>query len=319
MDKKKNISINSNQIISEAIKRISLRGVVNGKTGAVYGTGMVVGYVAKIHQDGALAGTIDVKEYAVGSNLVSGDEMVGYHEGVLLSAIQDNRNGTVIIPKLYSEVVLSTDSDTNTEYVSMFSQVDVVNIDGFQQVSVGVREREEFDVNGDKDICELEETGVYARTTYTKDAISSDVRSNDGESDSHSIVIVGGGRVERNIGDGKTVSVEDVDGVHIEHGESTIEAIDDLVSVSQGSSTIKVTDGTVFVGSDSNTDDAVLGGALCDVLSDLCDYLSQVKVTTQCGPQPFINMSQFIMLKSKIKAAKSAHNNFLTQKVKIQK
>ncbi len=119
--------MNSNAIIRDAIRRIALKGIVNNATGAVRGTGRVSGYVAKIHDDESdeLFGTIDVQEYvqlAVDEN----DEMqMGYHEGVLLSAIQDNSKGYVIVPKLYSEVLVSHDSDSGTEYVSMYSHVDL--------------------------------------------------------------------------------------------------------------------------------------------------------------------------------------------------
>ena len=53
--------LQSNQIIRDAIRKIALRGIVSPNTGAVRGTGKVTGYVAKIHKDGELAGTVDVK------------------------------------------------------------------------------------------------------------------------------------------------------------------------------------------------------------------------------------------------------------------
>ena len=86
-----------------------------------------------------------------------------------------------------------------------------------------------------------------------------------------------------------------------------------------GGSKVKVEDGTVYLGSDSGTDDAVLGGQLADILMDIVGYISQIKTTTQLGPQPPLNMAQFIALKSKINSFKSSHSGFLTKKVQVQK
>ncbi|MBO5012489.1 MAG: hypothetical protein J6C57_00440, partial [Paludibacteraceae bacterium] len=145
MTKKKHPDLSSNQIIREAIQKIALHGLVNKSTGTIRDTGKTVGFVAKIHTDGELAGTIDVQEYYSLSMESNDDKKIGYHEGVYLSALQDNANGLLIIPKLYSEVVISIDPETKTEYVSMFSHVDVIQLDSHDTITVGVREREEFD------------------------------------------------------------------------------------------------------------------------------------------------------------------------------
>ena len=63
MTKKKHPDLSSNQIIREAIQKIALHGLVNKSTGTIRDTGKTVGFVAKIHTDGELAGTIDVQEY----------------------------------------------------------------------------------------------------------------------------------------------------------------------------------------------------------------------------------------------------------------
>ena len=152
MTKKKHPDLSSNQIIREAIQKIALHGLVNKSTGTIRDTGKTVGFVAKIHTDGELAGTIDVQEYYSLSMESNDDKKIGYHEGVYLSALQDNANGLLIIPKLYSEVVISIDPETKTEYVSMFSHVDVIQLDSHDTITVGVREREEFD-EGSHRVC----------------------------------------------------------------------------------------------------------------------------------------------------------------------
>lgn len=321
MSKSNFSELQSNQLIRDAIRKIALRGVVSNDTGAVKGTGKVTGYVAKIHKDGELAGTVDVQEYTTLAMDEAGDMQMGYHEGVLISALQDNSKGMVIIPKMYSEVVLSQDPETGTEYVSMFSHVDVIQLDSHDTISVGVKEREEFKVDDEDspDVDELEETGVFTNTIYKKDSIVSEVQAAKDDKNSHVKQTMDGTQIKQEIGDNKTNITADGKGVHIDHDKTKLELGDSEATMTQGSSKIKVTDGTVYVGSDSGTDDAVLGGALADVLMDLCGYLAQVKTTTQLGPQPFINMAQFVALKSKIQAAKAAHNNFLTKKVQIQK
>lgn len=312
--------LQSNQIIRDAIRKIALRGIVSPDTGAVRGTGKVTGYVAKIHKDGELAGTVDVQEYTQLAMDEAGEMKMGYHEGVLISALQDNSQGMVIIPKMYSEVVVSKDADTGVEYVSMFSHVDVIQLDSHESVVIAVREREEYQADDEEghDVEELEPTGVYAKTSYTKDTISTQVVGEADNDEKTTQQLINGGSAVLNAA-GKTIVTSDAQGHHVTHDKTKLELGDSEATLQQDSSKVKVTNGTVYVGSDSGTDDAVLGGALCDVLMDLCGYLAQVKTTTQLGPQPFINMAQFIALKSKIQSAKASHSNFLTKKVQIQK
>ena len=93
-DKKKHLTDHSsNEMIREAIRSIALKGIVNRQTGIVRGTSKVTGFVAKIHtdEDDELFGTIDVQEYADWSIAESEDAKIGYHEGVLLTAIQSKK------------------------------------------------------------------------------------------------------------------------------------------------------------------------------------------------------------------------------------
>ena len=171
MSKNKRPDLSSNQAIRDAIRKIAWHGIIN-QDGVLKDTGKVTGYVAKIHTDGELAGTVDVQEYYSLSMEETEDKKIGYHEGVYLSALQDNSKGLLIIPKLYSEVTISIDPETKTEYVSMFSHVDVIQLDSHETITVGVTEREEFDESDENspDIQDLEETGVFSKTTYLKDS-----------------------------------------------------------------------------------------------------------------------------------------------------
>lgn len=311
--------ISNNQAIREAIQKIAWRNMINKDTGAVNGTAKVTGYVAKINTEGDLAGTIDVQEYV---NLAVEEEngvKMGYHEGVLLSAIQDNSNGYVIIPKMYSEVIVSQDPDSGAEYVSMFSHVDMIQLDSHETVIVEVKEREKFDESDEDgpDVHELEETGVMSKTTYLKDSIISEVHNT---KDSHaSTVGLTGEKFTASIDDKETVFEIDKSQIHMkrDNAESTIQS--DKIIDKVGSSSVTVEDGTVHLGSTSGTDNAVLGKELASILSDFLGYMGQMMTTTMMGPQAPLNMASFIALKAKVDAYKASGSGFLTKKVMVQK
>lgn len=315
----KKSDLSCNQTIREAIQKIALHGVVNRSTGVIRNNEKTTGYVVKVHTDGELAGTIDVQEFL---NLsIEGDEdtKIGYHEGVYLSAIQDNSNGMVIIPKMYSEVTIVTDPATQIEYVSMFSHVDIIQLDSHEKVLIGVTEREEYQPDDEEgpDIDELEETGVHAQTVYTKDAITTDVQGEDSSAhvthtlDSKQIAVV--------VGEDKSSQTIDQEKIQLKHGDSEVILKDDSNVMKHGDSSVTIKNKTVFIGSESGVDDAVLGSELATILMDMLDYMSQIKTTTQLGPQPPLNMAQFIALKTKINSFKNSHSGFLTKKVQIQK
>lgn len=317
--KNKRPDISSNQAIREAIRRIAWRNMINRDTGAVKGTAKITGYVAKINTEGDLAGTVDVQEYV---NLAVKEEngvKIGYHEGVLLSAIQDNSNGYVVIPKRYSEVIVSQDPDTGAEYVSMFSHVDMIQLDSHESVVVEVKEREKFDDSDEEspDIHELEETGVMSKTTYLKDSITSEVHN---EKDAHiSEVQLAGDNLSISIDDKATSLEVNKDKIYVkrENAETTIQS--DKIIDKVGGSSVTVEDGTVHLGSTSGTDNAVLGKELASVLSDFLGYMGQMMTTTMLGPQAPLNIASFIALKAKVDAYKSSGSGFLTKKVMVQK
>lgn len=317
----------SNEMIREAIRAIALKGVVNSQTGAVRGTSKVTGYVAKIHSDerDELFGTIDVQEYADWSIAESDDAKIGYHEGVLLTAIQKDNQGYIIIPKLYSDVLVSKDPETNNEYVTMFSHVDLIQLDSHEKIMVGVREREEYkpDDEDTPDIHELELTGIQTTTEYTKD-LAKTIAVTDENAEHVATQVIGndpddGLEIKHDIS-GKSTSTMTEDDIVLEHDKANVTLDASQAKMEMGKSAVIVEDGTVYVGSKSGTDDAVLGQQLATILSDLVGYLGQMMTPTMMGPQPPANvLASFIALKAKIQSFASSHSGFLTKKVQIQK
>ena len=318
----KHSDLRSNQIIREAIQKIALHGLVDPHTNAVHGTGRTTGFVKKIHTDenDELFGTVDVQEYVNLAQSTNSDQIqVGYHEGVLISALQDNTKGMVVIPKLYSEVVIAEDPITHTEYVAMFSHVDVIQLDSHDTVTLGVTERKEFDENDEEspDIEDLEETGVYSKTTYKKNSVTTEVQDS---SDSDKVTqTLDGQQFNVVVGDSKSSFTVTQAEIEMKHGDNTSNITDDNIVQKVGSSQVKIQDGTVYIGSDSGTDDAVLGVELANILGQIVQLISQITTTTMLGPQPPINMAAFISLKAQIDSFKGSHSGFLTKKVQIQK
>ena len=302
----------SRQALYEAVRRIALHGVVNPKTNTVYNTGTITGYVTKIHVDGDLAGTIDVQEFLDLSDDPEEDVDIGYHEGVMISAIQNSGSGMVIVPKLYSEVTIATDPATLKEYVVMFSHVDIIQLDAHEKVVVGVTEREEFNIDDDNapDIEDLEATGVFSKTTYLKDSIVSKVSGE--KSGDHTQITQNDKEVLIEAGNNDSAIFVDKNTVDAYSGDSELHLSDDEAVLLNGRSQIKLSNGTTYVGDTNNISSAVLYEELASILQNLLNYISQIKTTTQLGPQPPLNVASFLALKSQIANFKSLH-------VKIQK
>lgn len=317
----------SNEMIRDAIRAIALKGVVNRQTGAVRGTSKVTGFVAKVHteEDDELFGTIDVQEYPDWAIAETEDARLGYHEGVLLTAIQNNTDGYIIIPKLHSDVLVSRDPDTGNEYVTMFSHVDLIQLDSHEKVIIGVREREEYDPEDEDapDVHELELTGIQTTTEYKKDSVKT-VATTDKDSKHVATQVIGtdpndGLEIKHDVS-GKSTSTMTEDDIVMKHDKSKITLDGSQSKMETGDSSVIVENGTVYVGSKDETDDAVLGQELASILSDLVGYLSQMMTPTAMGPQAPANMlANFIALKAKIQSFASNHNGFLTKKVQIQK
>lgn len=312
-------NLSRNSAIKDAIEKIALHRLINNDTKTVRNSEKLTGYVAKIHTEGELAGTVDVQEYINWGVIAPEGVQPGYHEGVYLSAIQDSTSGMVIIPKMYSEVTIEADPVTLREYVVMFSHVELIRLDSHEEISIGVTEREEFDAADDEapDVDQLPHTGAHAVTNYTKDAIVTDVVDQGGSN--HTQHTIANDRFSVDVADGQSKQTITKDKIEAEHGDASLILGNDASEIHKGASSVVLKDGVVYVGSTSGVDDAVLGGELADIMMDMLDAISQIKTTTQLGPQPVLNMAQFISLKAKISAYKSSHSGFLTNKVQIQK
>lgn len=317
------MSNRNNDLIKKAIQRIALQGHVDPSSGVWYDSARITGYVAKIHDDESdeLFGTVDVQEYNTRAFVQKeNDVQFGYHEGVYLSALQNNKEGYLIIPKLYSEVTIALDPESRTEYVVMFSHVDLIQLDSHDKISIGVREREEFDNDEDgDDIDELELTGIATNVAFTKDSITTSVVADkDGKNTVTQVMDADG--LKQTIGDDKSSQTMTQQEIILEHDKANVALNDSQAKVEMGKSSVVVEDGMVYIGSKSGVDDAVLGQQLASILSDLVGYLGQMMTPTMMGPQPPANvLGSFIALKAKIQSFASSHSGFLTQKVQIQK
>ena len=315
------VGSNANKTIYDAIQAIARQGLINPQTNAPYkGGGFVSGYVAKIHDDESdeLYGTIDVKEW----NALVGDEsditLEGYHEGVRLNAIQDSNKGIVLIPKMYSDVVIGQDP-AGAEYVTMYSHVDVIQLDSHDTITLGVQEREEYKEKDENapDIEELPMTGVRTMTTYTKDKILTEVVDEKGKK--HVTQTVDGENVDFDIAEGETTFHADQEKVELKRDSSSATVTKDEITTKVGGEKVVVKSDGVYLGSDSGTSHAVLGEQLGQILSNILGLIGQIQTTTQLGPQPPINVAAFISLKAQVSAWTSSVSNFLTQKVNVQK
>ena len=285
---------------------------------------------------------MDVQEYLDAEETKDGVQE-GYHEGVWLSALESNPNGYLIVPKLYSEVVIAKDPVSLTEYVVMYSHVNIIQLEASETVTVGVVEREELNLNddGSPDVDELEATGVYGKTSYSKDEVRTEAVDEEGglsgrtthtKDEVKTEVVDDGGKsttldmksnsFDLEVSDGdESMMHMDKSKIELERGKSKTTLKDSENTMENGNEKVKVTNTVVYVGSDSNTSHAVLGEELADILIDVLDYCSQIKTTTMLGPQPVLppTIIQFIALKTKISIWKSAVTQFLTRKVEIQK
>ena len=246
--------------IRRAINRLSAQGIV-GIDGNVRGTKKIFGYVCAIHEEGDLIGTIDVQEfeYEPGEYTIPG---AGHHKGVLLSAIQNNKEGVLIVPMMYSEVVIVKNPSDGQEYVLMYSHAREIRItaqslegedDG--KVEIGVTEVEQFnetDDGLDKDYYELNPTKNKANTIYTAKSITDQIISPDDEAglkqektSEHKIITVGDTKVTI---DGQNVVIETSGKVAFTIGGTKITNEDGKVNIETTDATIKASNVTITGG-----------------------------------------------------------------------
>lgn len=172
--------------IAAGIRNIAFQGMMDQR-GSIFGTSKIFGYVCAIHgnddENEKLRGTIDVQEYNYDEN--EDEKGAGFHEGVLISAIQNNKSGYRLIPELYSDVVIVQEPSSLEEYVLMYSHVKVVQLKACSKVEVGVVGHEDFKETDDgleKDYNELDENGNSSLSTYTENKITHKVSSKNSSS-----------------------------------------------------------------------------------------------------------------------------------------
>ena len=278
--------LSANSAIYDAIRQIAFHKLVNPRNNVIKNTAKISGFVVKIHTDGELCGTVDVQEYThtlTDKQAIDDGLPVGLHEGVYLSAIQNNENGLVVIPYLYSDVVITTDPETLREYVIQYSHADTIQVDAHNKVIIGATETKEWEDSEDTpDVDELEKTGVHAHTTYTPVSILSEVAKGEGESDKSQILL-----------DAQQILAK------------------------YNAKEIIIREDGVYLGSGSANEPAVLGNQLATLLVDWLGALSQMMTPTMMGPQPPANLAKFVSLQAKVNSYKASISGFLSKTVKV--
>lgn len=222
--------------VRRAISSIARMGTMD-LDGATRGTRKIVGYVSAVHEEGELAGTIDVQEYNFEPNEYQ-VEGVRNHKGVLLSAIQDNAEGVLIVPMLFSEVVIVQNPIDGHEYVLMYSHAKRIQVKAHEEIEVSVTEVEDFvetDDGLEKDFDELEPTKNKTSTVYNATSITDHITSPDDEEGfrqektvEHKIITVGNTKITI---DGENVLIETSGKVEYKVGETTITEEDGRINV----------------------------------------------------------------------------------------
>jgi hypothetical protein len=296
--------LSANEAIYEAIRQIALHKLVNPKNNVIKNTSRISGYVTKIHTDenDELYGTVDVQEYndSLANNQAKDEGLpVGLHEGVFLSAIQNNDNGLITIPYLNSDVVIATDPDTLKEYVVAYSHADTVQIDTHTKTIIGVTETKEFEKSEDSpDVDQLEKTGLHAHTEYTKEHAKTEVAKSDKNEE-------------------KSIFEVTADQIKALHDKAQIVLDAKEILAKYDAKEIVINDQGVYLGSGKATEPAVLGNQLATILIDWLGALSSMLTPTMMGPQPPANVAKFVALQSKINSYKAATSGFLSKTVKV--
>lgn len=331
-------NLRANETIYDAIRQIAFHKLINPRTNTLKNTSRTSGFVVKFHDDPSdeLFGTVDVQEYNLGSETnrqaVEDGLPVGLHEGVYLSALQHNEKGLVTIPYLYSDVVIATDPETLREYVIQYSHADTVQVDAHNKVVIGVTETEEYqDTEDSPDVDELEPTGVHAHTTYTPISMLSVVGKSDKPEEQSSLELTAE-KIEVSRDKGKMVM--DTEQIHTQFDEKTSTTLNaekfeakydkaqllmdaqQLLAKYDAKEIVIKSDG-VYVGSGSASEPAVLGNQLATLLVEWLGALSSMMTPTMMGPQPPINVAQFVSLQAKVNSYKAATSGILSKTVKI--
>lgn len=280
---------NCQRVISEAIKKIALGRSLNrvtmspGGTGGVGTARMIHGYVAKVHDDPsdeefeAYGGTIDVGEYP--DETASTEPII--HKGVLLSGQQDNSGGFLVIPTMFSDVTIVTDSATRNSYVLNYSHADVLQLNANTEAMIGVTELEELDPSDENapDYNELESTGNRTSTVYTAAGVETIAINKDGKESKINI-------------DPENIS-QKVDKSEFNQTASKLEQ-------KVGDTSVIVADRKITIGEESATEPLVLGNELAQLMLEFITECSKIMTPTLMGTMPAVNSPNFPSLASKI-------------------
>lgn len=315
-----NDALNANETIYKTIRQIALHKIANARTNVIRNTGKTVGYVVKLHteEDDELYGTVDVQEYVGAEADGQGQEdglPVGLHEGVYLSAIQNNENGMVVVPYLYSDVVIVTDPDTLREYVIQYSHADTVQLDSHAKTIIGVTETKEWEESEDSpDVDELEKTGLHAHTTYTPTSALTEVAKGEGDDEKSTLEVTADNISAKH---DKATAELNADEANLKYDKAQLVADAQQLLAKYDAKEIIIKSDGVYVGSGSATEPAVLGNQLASLLSEWLGAMSSMLTTTMMGPQPPINLAQFVSLQAKVNSFQASVSGFLSKTVKI--
>lgn len=275
---------NSQRMIREAIRKIALGRSIDRVDMSHCGTGgvgtarLIHGYVAKINnEEDEYLGTIDVGEFP--DETASSEPII--HKGVLLSGLQDNSGGFLIIPTLFSDVTIVTDAATKYAYVVNFSHADFIQILSHTESVIGVAETEELDAesNDSPDYDRLEKTGNESSTRYTAEAIQTLVKN---KNDKQAEITV------------KPESIaQKVD-------KSQFNQTTDKLEQNVNGTSVVVADKKVTIGGEDASEPLVLGNELAQLMLEFITECSKIMTPTLMGTMPAVNSPNFPSLASKI-------------------
>lgn len=277
-------SKNSQRMISEAIRKIALGRSIDRVNMAASGTAgvgtarMIHGYVAKINNDdNEYLGTIDVGEFP--DETASSEPVI--HRGVLLSGLKDNSGGFLIIPTLFSDVTIVTDSATKYAYVLNFSHADFIQLLSHKESVIGVAETEELDPenNDSPDYDELEKTGNETSTKYTTEEIKT---------------------IAKNKEDKQAEITVTPESITQKVDKSEFSQRSDKLKQDVNGTSVTVADKKVTIGGEDANEPLVLGNELAGLMLEFITECSKIMTPTLLGTMPAVNAPNFPSLASKI-------------------
>lgn len=275
---------NSQRMIREAIRKIALGRSIDRVDMSHCGTGgvgtarLIHGYVAKINnEEDEYLGTIDVGEFP--DETASSEPII--HKGVLLSGLQDNSGGFLIVPTLFSDVTIVTDAATKYAYVVNFSHADFIQVLSHTESVMGVAETEELDAesNDSPDYDRLEKTGNESSTRYTAEAIQTLVKNKD---DKQAEITVTPESIAQKV------------------DKSQFNQTTDKLEQHVNGTSVVVADKKVTIGSEDASEPLVLGNELAQLMLDFITECSKIMTPTLMGTMPAINAPNFPSLASRI-------------------